>query len=194
MNKTTKVLTIVLAALIPLGALMLVGVMTGSSQKNSRFCGYNWQQGHLDDVLEKQSTLISSTAALYDSIRLVPGDTQKVERFDTKASMDCLDGSPASVSFKKQVAVNETVQVVSEKATNELTSQGYAVDVWELNTRCGNRAAYSSVTKGEFKESISIQRQSMPCADMPDDQNKLWELTAADIYMSTTISALGYTD
>jgi len=197
MNKKTKILFPILAILIIILAIAAAGTFTSSSSsKNVGLCADAPEQ-RLGTLVAQRAELISSTTSLFNSTSLTSGNiSPKLERVDSKASGDCVGGTPAGVYIKRQeTLVNQTVRAATNDVANSLTSQGFTVEAWQVGLGCGTMGANTSVAKDGVTAKVRIERQDIDCSELSQyDEEALWDLNATNVFISTTITSLGIKD
>lgn len=191
MNKTTKILIIILSIILAIGLMgVLIGVVVPRYFATDSSNG--WQQRRLDQILQEHALTISAAETRMSATKLINGyDDVPLSRNDYKASGDWLDGSPASVRLSKKVAINETIASARDKITSSLISQGYVVDTFQLY-ECYELGALSSATKNGMKFDIRIERNRDTCGSMLGEKDEsLWNTPASTASLEASIGYNG---
>lgn len=119
MKKTLKIVIISLLLIIA-GFVVFGGMMFGALKGN---CSDGWQQRRLDELYKKQSSLIKTSEDVISSTSLLSKNKgQPVQRSDSRASGDCISGSPAAISLTKKAYIYEVVAIkdIRDQVTSSL--------------------------------------------------------------------------
>ena len=159
-------------------------------------CGDGWQQRRLDEVLKNQSTNIEKAEAAVQSVQLVENHADfPAQRNENKASGDCLDGSPASVTFYKKVTVtNASMRSTEEFISKSLINKGFQLSEWQIfSGRCQPIVSVTAVRNGALVN-IRIEGQSSADCDPihTSSDEMMWDMPAGRAEVSSEVTSLGF--